>query len=113
MTTQRIPYEEIVAWFAASDICWITPRGWLNLVAKVVAARKGEAAACSRNSPVWWLLMARSLLTYSHRRMDEAIDAALMMPVEEQRARMERMESAVDTLSVANWASEQLNALEH
>ena len=45
--------------------------------------------------------------------MDEAIDAALMMPIEEQRARMERMERAVDTLSVANWASEQLEALEH
>ena len=50
---------------------------------------------------------------YSHRRMDEAIDAALMMPVEEQRARMARIERAVDTLSVANWASEQLEALEH
>ena len=38
--------------------------------------------------------MGRSSPTYSHRRMDEAIDAALMMPVEEQRARMERMERA-------------------
>ncbi len=36
-----------------------------------------------------------------------------MMPMAEQRERMQRMERAVDTLSVANWASEQLNALEH
>ena len=47
LTTQRIPYEEIVAWFAASDICWITPlRDGLNLVAKeYVAARKGQGGS--------------------------------------------------------------------
>ena len=118
LTTQRIPYEEIVAWFAASDICWITPlRDGLNLVAKeYVAARKGQGGSLVLSEFTGAsVVVDGAILTnpYSHRRMDEAIDAALMMPVDEQRARMERMERAVDTLSVANWASEQLEALEH
>ena len=25
LSTRRIPYEEMVAWFSQSDICWITP----------------------------------------------------------------------------------------
>ena len=118
LTTQRIPYEEMVAWFAASDICWITPlRDGLNLVAKeYVAARKGQGGSLVLSEFTGAsVVVDGAILTnpYSHRRMDEAIDAALMMPVKEQRARMERMERAVDTLSVANWASEQLDALEH
>ena len=44
LSTRRIPYEELVAWFTQADICWITPlRDGLNLVAKeYVAARKGN-----------------------------------------------------------------------
>ena len=115
LTTQRIPYEEIVAWFAASDICWITPlRDGLNLAAGVWRPARAKAAAwCCRNSPALrWLSMAPSSPIPTPIGAAEVIDAALMMPVEEQRARMERMESAVH-LERGQLASEQLNALEH
>ena len=45
---------------------------------------------------------------YSNRRMDEAIEAALVMPEEEQRDRMSRMTEAVENYTVKDWAEEQL-----
>jgi glucosylglycerol-phosphate synthase len=43
--------------------------------------------------------------------MDEAIEAALAMPPEQQFARMATMVDAVETLSVDNWAEEQLRPI--
>ena len=45
---------------------------------------------------------------YSNRRMDEAIEAALAMPEDEQRQRMETMSAAVEAYTVQDWAEEQL-----
>ena len=116
ITTQRIPYEEMVAWFAASDICWITPlRDGLNLVAKeYVAARRGKGGTLVLSEFTGAsVVMKGAVLTnpYSHRRMDEAIEAALAMPPEQQLARMATMVDAVETLSVDNWAEEQLRPI--
>ena len=47
---------------------------------------------------------------YSNRRMDEAIEAALAMPEDEQRQRMETMSAAVEAYTVQDWAEEQLAA---
>ena len=117
LTTQRIPYEEMVAWFASADICWITPlRDGLNLVAKeYAAARKGKGGTLvlSEFSGAS-VVMKGAVLTnpYSHRRMDEAIEAALAMPAEQQTSRMASMVQAVERLSVDNWAEEQLCAIQ-
>ena len=40
--------------------------------------------------------------------MDEAIEAALEMPEDEQRHRMETMTAAVEAYTVKDWAEEQL-----
>lgn len=38
-----LPFEEVVAWYAESDICWITPlRDGLNLVCKEYVATQGQ-----------------------------------------------------------------------
>ena len=50
---------------------------------------------------------------YSHRQMDEAIERALEMPKDEQIKRMGRMSSAVESFTVSDWVSEQMDALEH
>jgi glucosylglycerol-phosphate synthase len=117
LTTQRIPYEEMVAWFASSEICWITPlRDGLNLVAKeYAAARKGMGGTLVLSEFTGAsVVMKGAVLTnpYSHRRMDEAIETALAMPPDQQRSRMASMVEAVEQLSVENWAREQLEAIE-
>ncbi len=117
LTTQRIPYEEMVAWFASADVCWITPlRDGLNLVAKeYAAARKGKGGSLVLSEFTGAsVVMKGAVLTnpYSHRRMDEAIEAALAMPAEQQISRMESMVQAVERLSVDNWADEQLRAIQ-
>ncbi len=39
---RALPFEEVVAWYAESDICWITPlRDGLNLVCKEYVATQG------------------------------------------------------------------------
>jgi glucosylglycerol-phosphate synthase len=45
--------------------------------------------------------------------MDEAIERALEMPKDEQIKRMSRMSSAVESFTVSDWVSEQMDALEH
>lgn len=118
LTTQRIPYEEMVAWFASSEICWITPlRDGLNLVAKEYAAsRKGmDGTLVLSEFTGASVVMKGAVLTnpYSQRLMDEAIETALAMPVDQQRSRMASMVEAVEQLSVENWANEQLLAIQH
>jgi glucosylglycerol-phosphate synthase len=44
--------------------------------------------------------------------MDEAIEAALAMPADQQSSRMASMVQAVERLSVDNWAEEQLRAIQ-
>jgi glucosylglycerol-phosphate synthase len=117
LTTQRIPYEEMVAWFAAADVCWITPlRDGLNLVAKeYAAARKGKGGTLVLSEFTGAsVVMKGAVLTnpYSHRRMDEAIEAALAMPAAQQIDRMASMVRAVESLSVTVWAEEQLRPIQ-
>ena len=117
LTTQRIPYAEMVAWFATADICWITPlRDAVNLVAKeYAAARRGQGGTLVLSEFTGAsVVMKGAVLTnpYSHRRMDDAIEAALAMPMDQQRSRMQSMVEAVEKLSVDHWAKEQLKSVQ-
>ncbi len=113
-STRRIPYEEMVAWFAQADICWITPlRDGLNLVAKeYAAARKGKGGVLVLSEFTGAsVLLNGALLTnpYSHRRMDETIEEAISMNEQEQMNRMASMTKAVESYTVSDWAIEQLS----
>ena len=117
-STRRIPYEEMVAWFTRSDICWITPlRDGLNLVAKEYAAARKDRGGVLVLSEFTGasVVLDGAILTnpYSHRQMDDAIERALEMPKDEQIKRMSRMSSAVESFTVSDWVSEQMDALEH
>ncbi|TVS07062.1 MAG: glucosylglycerol-phosphate synthase [Cyanobium sp. PLM2.Bin73] len=116
LSTRRVPYEELLAWFSEADVCWITPlRDGLNLVAKeYVAVRQGRGGALVLSEFTGVSVeLEQALLTnpYSHRSMDAAILAALEMPEPEQRQRMAAMAGTVDTFTVQHWAEEQLGAL--
>ncbi len=109
--SNAIPFERLLAYFRAADICITTPlRDGLNLVAKeYVAAKGGEAgvlmlsefAGCAVELP-------DAVLTnpYSNRSMDNALDAALDMPTPEARLRMRRMLGVVRHYDLANWANQ-------
>ena len=114
-STRRIPYEEMVAWYSQSDICWITPlRDGLNLVAKEYAAarRNRDGVLVLSEFTGASVVLDEAVLTnpYSQKRMDEAIEKALTMPNEEQRRRMASMTRAVETFTVSDWADEQIKA---
>ncbi len=116
LSTRRIPYDEMVAWFGQADICWITPlRDGLNLVAKeYVAARKsnGGVLVLSEFTGASVLLNGAILTNpYSHRRMDEAIEEAIAMKENEQLERMAAMTKSVESYTVKDWAEEQINEL--
>ncbi|WP_320667737.1 glucosylglycerol-phosphate synthase [Prochlorococcus sp. MIT 1307] len=117
ISTRRIPYEEMVAWFTEADICWITPlRDGLNLVAKEYAAarkNRGGVLVLSEFTGASVLLNGAVLTNpYSHRRMDEAIEEAISMDEKEQFIRMQSMTSAVEAYTVKDWAQDQINFVE-
>ena len=117
ITTRRIPYEEMIAWFSQADICWITPlRDGLNLVAKeYAAARKGRDGVLVLSEFTGAsVLLNGAILTnpYSHKRMDEAIEEAISMSKDEQKQRMKSMSDAVEAYTVSDWAEDQLTGLE-
>ncbi len=114
LSTKRIPYDEMIAWFTQADICWITPlRDGLNLVAKEYAAARGEKGGVLVLSEFTGasVLLNGALLTnpYSHKRMDESIEKAISMSKEEQYERMDNMRKAVESYTVNDWAKEQLD----
>lgn len=106
-----IPFERLVAHYRIADVCVTTPlRDGLNLVAKeFVASKQGaegvlvlsEFAGCA-------VELTDAVLTnpYSNRSMDAAIDAALDMPADEARARMQAMDKVVRHFDLAHWADE-------
>lgn len=117
LSTRRIPYEELIAWFTQADICWITPlRDGLNLVAKEYAAARKDRDGVLVLSEFTGasVLLNGAVLTnaYSHRKMDDAILEAINMPKEEQIKRMKAMTEAVEKYTVSDWAEEQISHLD-
>lgn len=108
--TQPMPFEELIAVFRAADIAWITPlRDGLNLVAKeYVSAHEGEDGVLILSEFTGSAVeLPDAILTnpYSSSRMDESIDQALDMPLEEQQRRMSLMYHAIKRYDVQQWAN--------
>ncbi len=105
--------DEVYELFRAADICVVSSlHNGMNLVAKeFVAARDDEQgvlvlssfAGASRE-------LAEALIVnpYDARGMADALDAALRMPPEVQRARMEAMRELVRQRNVYLWAVQML-----
>ncbi|HHP7245605.1 MAG TPA: glucosylglycerol-phosphate synthase [Elainellaceae cyanobacterium] len=108
--TQPIPFEELMAFFRAADIAWITPlRDGLNLVAKeYVCAHEGKDGMLVLSEFTGSAVeLPDAILTnpYSSTRMDESIDLALSMSPEEKQQRMSRMYQAIQRYDVQQWAN--------
>jgi glucosylglycerol-phosphate synthase len=115
LMTSAIPFEELIAYYRCADVCWITPlRDGLNLVAKeYVAARRGmDGVLVLSEFTGASVELADAVLVnpYSRHLMDEAIERALEMPVEEQRTRMQRMGASVEKYDATRWATHTLES---
>ena len=107
--TQPIPYDDLVCYYRAADICWTTPlRDGLNLVAKeYIVAHEGEGGVLILSEFVGAAVeLPDAILTnpYSIDRMNDSIDQALAMPEKEQKERMAKMVKTVTEYDVQRWA---------
>lgn len=105
-----VPFKELVAFYRAADVCWITPlTDGLNLVAKeFVSAQEGRSGALvlSEFAGVSVELPQAVLCNpFSAKSMDHAIDQALDMLPDERRQRMHAMRGVVTRNDIANWAT--------
>ncbi|MGP1383534.1 MAG: glucosylglycerol-phosphate synthase [Thainema sp.] len=108
--TKPLPFDELMACYAAADIAWITPlRDGLNLVAKeYVVAHKGKDGVLILSEFTGAAVeLPDAVLTnpYSSTRMDESIDQALDMSSEEQQERNGKLLHAIQRYDVQQWAN--------
>lgn len=109
--TTPIGFRELIAWYMAADICWITPlRDGLNLVVKEYVAARG-----AQPTPGGVLLLSEfvgaaieldeALRThpYSTRSMVQSIEEAIAMPDEEAGTRMAALYERVSRYDIRTW----------
>jgi len=107
--TTAVPFEELIAYYRAADVCWIAPlRDGLNLVAKEFCATRDDDRGVLVLSEFTGAAveLPNAVLTnpYSDRSMDAAIDQALDMDVQEQAARMTLLRNCVRHYDIAHWS---------
>jgi glucosylglycerol-phosphate synthase len=115
---QALPFEEVVAHYAAAQVMWITPlRDGLNLVAKEFVATHGiegsngvlvlsEFAGAAAE-------LKGAVLTNPHDPADltAGLLQALSMPEEEAGGRMRQLFGSVEYYDVDRWGREFLGAV--
>ena len=107
--TKPFPFEEIVAYYRATDVLFIPPlRDGLNLVAKeYVAAKQGSGGVLILSEFTGSAVeLPDAILAnpYSFTSMDNSLEQALAMPLEEQQQRMQALYKAVTRYDVNQWA---------
>ena len=115
---RALPFEEVVAHYAAADVMWITPlRDGLNLVAKEFVATQGieggkgvlvlsEFAGAAAE-------MKGALLTNPHDPADltAALGQALAMDADEAEGRLRQLYGIVENYDVDRWGRDFLAAV--
>ena len=115
---RSLPFEEVVAHYAASDVMWITPlRDGLNLVAKEFVATQGieggkgvlvlsEFAGAAAE-------MKGAVLTNPHDPADlsAALGQALAMDPDEAEGRLRQLYGIVENYDVDRWGKDFLAAV--
>jgi glucosylglycerol-phosphate synthase len=111
-----VPFGELVSYYRAADVCWITPLcDGLNLVASEFIAVQQEDADADVGALVLSefagaaVELGDAILVnpFSHRAMDAAIDRALDMSAAERRTRIISLKRKVRELDIRSWATEQ------
>ncbi|PUB17523.1 glucosylglycerol-phosphate synthase [Yoonia sediminilitoris] len=108
LISRALPLEELVAYYRAADVAWITPLAdGMNLVCKeYIASRYDEDGALVLSEFAGSAVQLHHAVTanpYSHRAMDSAIIQALTMPPLERKGRMKKLRQAVKADDISNW----------
>ena len=114
-----LPFETVVAHYAAADVMWITPlRDGLNLVAKEFVAvqgrRDGHGVLVLSEFAGAAAELKGALLTNPHDVNDLAagLAQALAMPRDEAEGRLRQLHDIVQHNDVHHWGSEFLDAVQ-
>ncbi len=112
LMSRAIPFDELVAYYRAADIAWITPLAdGMNLVCKefVAARTDGDGVLVLSEFAGAAVELSAALMTnpFSARSMDSAIAQALDMEEDERRSRMTALRTMVARYDVTTWAREQ------
>ena len=116
LVSRAIPFTELVAYYHAADVAWITPLAdGMNLVCKEYCAARtdGDGVLVLSEFAGAVVELESAVITnpFSHRSMDSAILHALSMEEEERRTRMEAMRRIVRKHDIRFWAEDQMKAL--
>ena len=106
-----IPFKDLIAYYQAADICWITPLAdGLHLVAKEFCAARaaGDGVLVLSEFAGVAVELSESVLAnpFSNRSMDSAIDQGLDMEEAERRSRMAALRRKVSAYDIRAWAEE-------
>lgn len=117
LISRALPFEELVAYYLAADVAWITPLAdGMNLVCKeYVASRIDEDGVLVLSEFAGAAVeMGSAVITnpFSHRSMDRAILQALSMDREERRERMRALRQVVRKYDIAAWGRDQNRAFD-
>ncbi len=117
---RSVPFEEVVSYYAVSDVAWITPlRDGLNLVAKEYIAVQGllenpfgalvisEFAGASVELPY-----AVRTNPYDIKDLKDSLLSALTLDTSERSLRIKRMFEIVKHYDVQRWGRDFLEGLE-
>ncbi|HEY7510548.1 MAG TPA: bifunctional alpha,alpha-trehalose-phosphate synthase (UDP-forming)/trehalose-phosphatase [Vicinamibacteria bacterium] len=112
-----IPRAELVALYALADVAWVTPlRDGMNLVAKEYVACRAEAPGVLVLSEFAGAAaeMGEAFVVnpYDEERTAEAVEAALALPADERRARMDALRHRVQRNNVFAWSERFLTTLD-
>ncbi len=115
---KSLPFEEVVAHYAACDVAWITPlRDGLNLVAKEYVAAKSasgtEGTLILSEFAGAAVELHGALLTnpFDAKGMTETLELALQMSSEERRERIRRLQQIVEHNDVHHWGQSFIDGL--
>ena len=113
LISRAIPFTELVAYYRAADIAWITPLAdGMNLVCKEFIASRvdGDGVLVLSEFAGSAIELTGAVFTnpFSHKSMDLAIRAALRMEKEERTTRMAELRKAVAGNDVCNWTPGRL-----
>ncbi len=113
LISRAIPFDELVSYYRAADVAWITPLAdGMNLVCKEFVASRvdGEGVLVLSEFAGAAVELGDALIVnpFSYRAMDRTILQALAMEGSERRHRMERLRKAVADNDLAQWGPGRL-----
>lgn len=108
LVSNAVPLEELVAYYRASDVAWITPLAdGMNLVCKeFIASRFDEDGVLVLSEFAGAAVQLHDAVMtnpFSHRSMDRTILKALTMDPLERKRRMKRLRAAVKADDISRW----------